>query len=62
MKIKEGLDFNTSDFWYDLFEGGYIEPEDFCIDIEDAKKLDYAIVLLSEFREAIEQSYPDCYY
>ena len=27
MKFKKDAEITTSDFWYDLFDGGYIKPE-----------------------------------
>lgn len=38
----------TSDFWYDLTDGGYIKPENILTDTLKAEKLNAAIELLME--------------
>jgi len=52
MKLLETLSPDayeaTSDFYYDLIEGGYIKPEHF-VDADSAKKLNEAIQLIKEF-------------
>lgn len=54
LRLKENVEpvFST-DFWYDLVDGGYIKPEDF-LQSEDAKKVVEAITLLHEFRTTLE--------
>lgn len=59
MKIKEGLEISSSDFFYDLFYGGYLEPTDICKNLKDAKAVNNAIVLINEFRDSIEADYPE---
>lgn len=42
MKIKDGCEVYTSDFWYDLTIGGYIKPEKMPEDREDIKRVQEA--------------------
>jgi hypothetical protein len=48
----------TADFYYDLFDGGYIKPEHF-IDEESAHKVNEAMELIRQFQsitaEVIEE-------
>lgn len=39
----------TSDLYYDLFEGGYIKPEDLLENEEDIDKVKQAILTINEF-------------
>ena len=39
----------TSDLYYDLFEGGYIKPEDLLESEEDIDKVKQAILTINEF-------------
>ena len=56
MKFKEGAETATSDFWYDLFEGGYLTPSKMVADYELGKKLDEARELLMDYkREMYDQ-------
>lgn len=43
----------TDDFWYDVFDGGYIKPEDFLEDQEDIDKVREAIKVLYEFEKGL---------
>lgn len=45
----------SSDFWYDLFEGGYIIPKNYLV-AEDAKKVVEAYKVLVEFRGLLEDN------
>jgi hypothetical protein len=59
MKIKKGLEVNMDcDFWYDLTDGGYIEPEKLCANKEDAKKVLDAIAVVKDFQNSLEEEYP----
>lgn len=52
MKIfKKGVEITTDDFWYDLFEGGYIKPEKLLVDEEYANKVRKSIEVLREFKK-----------
>ena len=48
----------TADFYYDLFDGGYIKPEHF-VDSESAAKVNAAMDIIREFQsitaEVIEE-------
>lgn len=55
MKLKEGLDIHTSDFGYDLIDGGYFDPEKMCEDQGDAKRVKDAIAVIKEFKKACEE-------
>lgn len=46
----------TDDFFYMLFYGGYIKPEEYLEDVEQIKKLNEAISLLYDFRDDFENS------
>lgn len=49
----EVLEQATDDFWYDLFEGGYIIPENYLTE-EDAKKVNKAKEVLHDFKGLLE--------
>lgn len=46
----------TDDFWYDLFDGGYIRPEELLQDRKDVNEVKNAIDLLLEFRREAESN------
>ena len=46
---------STDDPWYDLFEGGYIKPEDVLVNDRQIFAVDKAIELLRDFMTAIEE-------
>jgi hypothetical protein len=49
MKFKTNIKpVTTSEFWYDLMDGGYICPEDL-LENEDAEKVRNAMQILQEF-------------
>lgn len=56
MEFKEGAEIVTSDFWYDVFEGGYIKPENLLKSPEDIKKVQEAIKTLKEFHDSAEDT------
>lgn len=43
----------TVDFWYDMFQGGYIKPEDFLEDQEDIDRVKEAMKVLEEFEKGL---------
>lgn len=55
MKIKEGLEVSTDDFWYDLTDGGYLKPEEICEDLTDAFKVKEAIAIVRDFEYSCEE-------
>lgn len=54
LTIAEGVRVETDDFWYDLFDGGYIKPEE--VLLEGADKVQEAVELLRFFRTTLEES------
>lgn len=61
MKIKEGLEISTSEFWYDLTEGGYLHPEDILENQNDIDKVLNAIEVIREFEMSCEEQIEDFY-
>lgn len=60
MKIRKNLkDVSTSDFWYDLTDGGYLDPAKILVDKEDIEKVNQAIAVLKEFYESCEEQIED---
>ena len=59
MKIKEGCTASTSDFWYDLTSGGYLNPEDILEDAEDVARVKEAIETLKEFEDSCDEQIED---
>ena len=59
MKIKENLDVTTDDFYYDLFMGGYLEPEKICKFKKDAKRVRAAMEVLKDFEQSCEDQIED---
>jgi len=55
MKLKKDLDISTQDFFYDLFAGGYIKPEEICENKEDVKRIEEAIEVLEDFKDSCEE-------
>ena len=54
MKIdKNSEPIETDDFWYDVFEGGYIKPSEFLC--EGADEVRRAIETLEEFQSLMEE-------
>lgn len=59
MKLKKGLKNSTSDFWYDLTEGGYLKPLDMCESAEEAKEIEEAIKVIKKFETSCEAQIKD---
>jgi hypothetical protein len=56
MKFKKDVEpIATDDFWYDLFEGGYIKPKEIIDDPSDLRILQNAISVVEEFRDQLEK-------
>ena len=56
MDIRGDVDgLATDDPYYDLFEGGYIKPEDF-LDPEDALRVTEAMAVVQDFLDSLENS------
>jgi hypothetical protein len=57
MEFKKDVDpIATSDFWYDLTDGGYIRAEDFLANESDIKTVREAILVLEEFKATLENA------
>lgn len=55
MKFKEGAEpVSSSDYFYDLFLGGYINPSKFLEDEADIKKVDEAMETIMEFLDGLQ--------
>ena len=54
MKLKKDATLITDDFWYDLFDGGYIKPEKLLEDQVDIDSVEEAINILEDFRESLD--------
>ena len=54
MKLKKGLENSTSDFYYDLTKGGFLNPSEMCENTDDAKKVKEAIAILEDFEQSCE--------
>jgi len=46
----------TDDFFYDLFDGGYIKPEKLLKNQEDIEKVKEAIKVISDFKDSAEDN------
>jgi len=55
MKIKDECAASTSEFWYDLTDGGYLDPEDMLEDPEDVTRVRNAIAVIREFEAACNE-------
>lgn len=61
MKIKDGCEASTDDFYYDLFQGGYIRPKEILENEEDIKKVEEALKVIEMFKESCENQIEDFY-
>lgn len=48
-RFNKGTEINTSDPYYDIFDGGYIHPDEVLEDPEQAQTLADAIALVKAF-------------
>jgi len=46
----------VDDFWYDLMEGGYINPENFCTNPKDAEDIRLAMNVLKKYKNSLEDA------
>ena len=58
MDIKKGLELRTSDFWYDLTDGGYLDPWDICVHDSDAQRVEDAVEVIMDFYRSCEKNIP----
>jgi hypothetical protein len=61
MKLKENLEMSTDDFFYDLFDGGYIDPEKILKNRSDIEEVENAIAIIKDFRDSCEKQIEDFY-
>lgn len=54
MNFKDGATITTSDFWYDLTDGGYIKPKDLLENLDDILTVEKAKNVLIEFKRQAE--------
>ena len=55
MKIKDNCEVSTDEFWYDLTDGGYLNPDEILENPEDAKRVKDAIAVIKEFENSCEE-------
>jgi hypothetical protein len=55
MKLKDNLDCSTDDFFYDLTDGGFLDPDEMCKDPKDAKKIKEALDIIIDFKDSCEE-------
>ena len=60
MKLKykgkgEPYDPEMGDFYYDLTDGGYCKPEDYCVNKSDIVKILDAIAVLKDYEESLQE-------
>lgn len=46
----------TSDFWYDLTDGGYIRPQDILCEPKQITRVNEALKVLLDFKRSLEQA------
>ena len=54
MELRKNAKIETGEFWYDLFDGGYIDPEEILENQKDIDSVLNAIDVLNKFRSACE--------
>jgi hypothetical protein len=59
MKIKKGCDASSDEFWYDLTDGGGLDPMEICESEEDARRVIEAIAIVKEFQDSCEEQIED---
>lgn len=61
-KVKKKKDVATSDFWYDLFEGGYLDPVELLKKQEDVDEVLKAMEVLLTYRKSLEEAFGEGFY
>lgn len=56
MRFKQGVKIRTSEFWYDLTDGGYIRPEGLLECQKDIDMVNKAIETLLLFKNEAEKN------
>ncbi len=57
MNWKKNVKIVTSDFWYDLVDGGYIKPSELLEDKNEVDRIEEAIKTLRSFRDNAQREY-----
>jgi len=58
MKIKNNCQVSTMEFWYDLTDGGYLNPDEILENPEDAKRARDSIAVIKDFENSCEEQIP----
>ncbi|MCK5018694.1 MAG: hypothetical protein KAS32_16655 [Candidatus Peribacteraceae bacterium] len=53
---KDAQPVASDDFWYDLFDGGYIKPQKLLENSSDIEKVETAIGILEDFKTTMENA------
>ena len=57
MKVKANAEaYCTSEFMYDLVDGGYVEPEKFLENDNDVQAVEDALEVIREFRRTLDNN------
>jgi hypothetical protein len=56
MEFKKGAKIETSDFYYDLFDGGYIKPDKLLKSKSDVERVKDAIKTIEDFKDSAESN------
>jgi hypothetical protein len=59
MQINKKCGASSGDFWYDLTDGGYLDPNKICKKKEDAERVIAAISIVKEFQTSCEEQIED---
>jgi hypothetical protein len=59
MKVNKDCGASSGDFWYDLTDGGYLDPDKICSDPSDAQRVKDAVRIVKEFQMSCEEQVPD---
>ena len=55
MQINKKCGASSGDFWYDLTDGGYLDPNEICKKEEDAEHVIAAVTIIKEFQTSCEE-------
>lgn len=56
MEFVKKAKISTDDFYYDLFDGGYIKPEKLLKSKDDMEKVKSAIAVIKDFKSSAEKA------
>lgn len=61
-EVPEGEDDPcTSEFWYDLFDGGGLEPEKLLVKPEEVAEVQNAMKVLEKYKKSLENKFEYLY-